>query len=198
VPGSEIDFELWLPTKANWNGKFACVGGGGSLGAIPYKPLARELARGYATVATDNGHHSEAVDVSWALGRPERIVDFGYRAEHTVTQAGKFLTQSFYKTPPKHSYFMGCSQGGHNGLTEAQRFPEDYDGIVAGAPVYDWIGEMTEQAWNVRALRQIPQGAMRKEKLAPLLCRSSKSLCRARWIDRRPARVFVRSRDHQV
>jgi feruloyl esterase len=175
VAGSEIGFELWLPPKEKWNGKFAGVGSGGSLGAIPYKPLAREVARGYATVATDNGHHSKAFDVSWALGRPERIVDFGYRAEHTVTQAGKFLTQAFYKSPPKHSYFIGCSQGGHHGLTEAQRFPEDYDGIVAGAPVYDWIGEMTEQAWNVRALRQIPQGALRKEKLAPLYAAVAKA-----------------------
>jgi feruloyl esterase len=175
VSGSEIGFELWLPPKEKWNGKFAGVGSGGSLGAIPYKPLARELARGYATVATDNGHHSEAFDVSWALGRPDRIVDFGYRALHTVTQAGKFLTRAFYKTPPRHSYFIGCSQGGHHGLTEAQRFPEDYDGIVAGAPVYDWVGEMTGQAWNVRALRKIPQGAIRKEKLAPLYAAVAKA-----------------------
>jgi feruloyl esterase len=175
VAGSEIGFELWLPPRERWNGKFAGVGSGGSLGAIPYEPLARELARGYATVATDNGHHSEAFDVSWALGRPERIVDFGYRAEHIVTQAGKVLTEAFYKTPPSHSYFIGCSQGGHHGLTEAQRFPEDYDGIVAGAPVYDWTGEMTEQAWNVRTLRQIPQGALRKEKLAPLYAAVAKA-----------------------
>jgi hypothetical protein len=168
VPGSEINFELWLPLAEKWNGKFAGVGSGGSLGAIQYRDLARELARGYATVATDNGHRSEAYDVSWALGRPERIVDFGYRAQHLVTEAGKSLTQAFYRVLPKHSYFIGCSQGGHHGLTEAERFPEDYDGIVAGAPVYSWTGEMSGQAWNARALRQTPQGAFPKEKLAPL------------------------------
>ena len=122
------------------------MGSGGSLGTIQYRDLARELARGYATIATDNGHRSEAYDVSWALGRRQRIVDFGYRAEHIVTEAGRVLTKSFYKTPPKHSYFIGCSQGGHHALTEAERFPEDYDGIVAGAPVYRWTGEMSGQA----------------------------------------------------
>ena len=168
VAGSEIQFELWLPPQANWNGKFAGVGSGGSLGTIEYKSLSRMLARGYATVATDNGHRSEAYDVSWALHQPERIIDFGYRAEHTVTLVGKKLAQTFYGRGPQHSYFIGCSQGGHHAFTEAQRFPEDYDGIVAGAPVYSWTKEMTEQAWNVRALRELPDGALRKEKLAIL------------------------------
>jgi hypothetical protein len=166
---SEIHFELWLPSRADWNGKFAGVGSGGSRGAIEYGALWRGLARRYATVATDNGHRSEkGYDVSWALGHPERITDFGYRAQHTVTEAGKALIQQFYGRSPGHSYFIGCSQGGHHGLTEAQRFPEDYDGILAGAPVYSWTNEMAGQAWNVRALRQIPEGALRKEKLTLL------------------------------
>ena len=166
MPESDIRFELWLPPRTNWNGKFEGVGSAASLGAIQYQPLMRALVRGYATVATDNGHQSESgYDVSWAMGQPERIIDFGYRAEHTVTQAAKTLTQRFYGREPRHSYFVGCSQGGHHGLMEAQRFPEDYDGIVAGAPDYSLTGEMAGQAWNVRALQQTTTGALPVQKL---------------------------------
>jgi feruloyl esterase len=167
--GSDIEFELWLPPRTNWNGKFAGVGSGGSTGIIEYRSLSRVLARGYAGVATNSGHHSEySYDVTWAFGQPERVTDFGYRAQHVVTEIGKFLTQQFYGRSPQHSYFIGCSQGGHHALSEAQRFPEDYDGIVAGAPVYSWTNEMAGQAWNVRALRQTPAGSMRQEKLTVL------------------------------
>ena len=163
---SDIQFELWLPPQADWNSKFQGVGSGGSLGAIEYQRIMRGLVRGYATVSTDSGHRStNGSDNSWALRHPERVTDFGYRAQHLVTQAAKTLTQRFYGRAPQHAYFVGCSQGGHHGLMEAQRFPEDYDGIIAGAPVYDWVGEMTEQAWNVRALQQTPAGALSAEKL---------------------------------
>lgn len=102
------------------------------------------------------------------MGHPERILDFGYRAEHVVTQAAKKITEQFYGTAPKYAYFVGCSQGGHHGMMEAQRFPEDYDGIIAGAPVYSWTDEMVDQAWNVHALQHIPSHALSKEKLAVL------------------------------
>lgn len=175
-PKSEIHFELWLPPRAGWNGKFEGVGGGGSVGTILYRDLLRGLMRNYAVVATDNGHTSNLYDVSWAAGHPERVVDFGYRAEHAVTQAAKELTRDFYGRTPQHAYFVGCSQGGHHGLMEAQRFPEDYDGIVAGSPVYNWTDEMVNQAWNARALQQIPAHALLKEKLA-LLAKSVLKVC---------------------
>lgn len=175
-PKSEIHFELWLPPRASWNGKFEGVGAGSSVGAIMYRSLLRGLMRNYAVVATDNGHTSSDDDVSWAAGHPERIVDFGYRAEHVVTQAAKELTRDFYGRAPQYSYFVGCSQGGHHAMTEAQRFPEDYDGIIAGAPVYSWTDEMVDQAWNVRALRQIPSHSLPKEKLA-LLAKSVTRAC---------------------
>jgi len=175
-PKSEIHFELWLPPRASWNGKFEGVGAGSSVGAIMYRSLLRGLMRNYAVVATDNGHTSSDDDVSWAAGHPERIVDFGYRAEHVVTQAAKELTRDFYGRAPQYSYFVGCSQGGHHAMTEAQRFPEDYDGIIAGAPVYSWTDEMVDQAWNVRALRQIPSHSLPKEKLA-LLAKSVTQAC---------------------
>jgi feruloyl esterase len=126
----------------------------------------RALVRGYAAVATDNGHRvADAFDITWALGHPERIADFGYRAEHVATLAGKDLTAKFYARAPAHSYFVGCSQGGHHGLMEAQRFPADYDGIVSGDPVYNWTDEMTGQAWNVRALQHTDNGALPLPKL---------------------------------
>jgi feruloyl esterase len=175
-PKSEIHFELWLPPRASWNGKFEGVGAGGSLGTILYGSLMRGLMRNYAVVATDNGHKSEAFDVSWAAGHPERVVDFGYRAEHVVTQAAKDLAKDFYGRAPQYSYFVGCSQGGHHGMTEAQRFPEDYDGIIAGAPVYSWTDEMVDQAWNARALQQIPSHALSKEKLV-LLAKAVTKAC---------------------
>jgi feruloyl esterase len=163
---SDIQFELWLPPRADWNGKFEAVGSGASRGTIEYQRLMRALLRGYATVSTDSGHESTSgFDVSWALGQHERVIDFGYRAEHTVTQAAKVLTKQFYRRAPRHFYFVGCSQGGHHGLMEAQRFPEDYDGIIAGDPVYSWTGEMTEQLWNVRALQRTPAGALPIQKL---------------------------------
>ena len=166
TPRSDIRFELWLPPRADWNGKFEGVGSGGSLGTIQYRALMRALVRGYATAATDNGHQSDdAYDESWAMGQPERVIDFGYRAEHTVTQAAKTLTEHFYGRAPRRSYFVGCSQGGHHGLMEAQRFPEDYDGILAGAPGYSWTGEMAGQAWNVQALQQTSTGALPPQKL---------------------------------
>jgi pimeloyl-ACP methyl ester carboxylesterase len=169
TPESDIQFELWLPRREDWNGKFEGVGSGGTRGSIEYQPLTGALVRGYATVSTDSGHQSTSgYDVSWAIGQSERVIDFGYRAQHTVTQAARALTEQFYGRAPRHSYFVGCSQGGHHALMEAQRYPEDYDGIVAGAPGYNFTGEMTGQAWNVQALRQVPQGALQKEKLALL------------------------------
>ncbi len=166
TPDSDIGFELWLPARVDWNGKFAAVGSGGSLGAIEHQRLMTVLARGYAAMSTDSGHQSTtSSDVSWALGHPERIADFGYRAEHLATVAAKSLAAQFYGRPPRYAYFIGCSQGGHHGMIEAQRFPQDYDGIIAGAPVYDWVGEMTGQAWNSRFLEHTGTGALSKQKL---------------------------------
>jgi feruloyl esterase len=163
---SDIRFELWLPPRGDWNGKFAAVGSGGSLGAIEHQRIMNVLVRGYAAMSTDSGHESTSgSDESWALDHPERVADFGHRAEHLATVAAKALTARFYGREPQHAYFIGCSQGGHHGMMEAQRFPQDYDGIIAGAPVYDWVGEMTEQAWNARALGQTSAGALSKEKL---------------------------------
>lgn len=166
TPDSDIRFDLWLPPQREWNRKFAGVGSGSSLGVIEHERMMNVLVRGYATMSTNSGHQStNGSDVTWALGHPGRVADFGYRAEHLATLTAKALTAQYYGRDPRHAYFIGCSQGGHHGMMEAQRFPHDYDGIIAGAPVYDWVGEMTEQAWNARALETTPLGALSKEKL---------------------------------
>ncbi|MDQ2842793.1 MAG: tannase/feruloyl esterase family alpha/beta hydrolase, partial [Acidobacteriota bacterium] len=134
---SRIAIEVWLPLT-NWNGKFRGQGNGGFAGALDYRGLAGSLDLGYATAATDAGHQGEAEDASWALHHPEKIVDFGYRAIHETAQIARKVIQSFYGEPPGRAYFDACSDGGREALMEAQRFPEDYDGILAGAPANYW------------------------------------------------------------
>ena len=133
-----IHFEVWLP-EDNWNGKFQGIGNGGMAGSLRYDRLAAALARGYATAATDTGHVTDgAFDATWAFGRPDLVADFGHRALHLVTVNAKAVTEAHYGRPPSWSYFVGCSKGGQQGLMEAQRYPEDYDGIIAGNPAHNW------------------------------------------------------------
>jgi feruloyl esterase len=132
---SEIGIEIWMPAH-RWNGKFEGVGNGGYAGSIPYSAIAPEVSLGYATVGTDTGHvGSSSDDGSFALGHPEKIIDFGYRSIHLMTVIGKQIASTFYGEDANYSYFTGCSTGGRQALMEAQRFPDDYDGIVAGDPV---------------------------------------------------------------
>jgi feruloyl esterase len=136
---SEILFEVWLPLE-NWNGKFAGVGNGGWAGVISYGALAQQLRRGYATASTNTGHQAApGLDMArFAFEKPERLIDFAYRSHHEMALKAKAITEAFYAKPPQHAYFIGCSSGGYEGLMEAQRFPEDYDGIVAGMPANNW------------------------------------------------------------
>jgi feruloyl esterase len=132
---SEIGIEIWMPAH-RWNGKFEGVGNGGYAGSIPYSAIAPGVSLGYATVGTDTGHvGSSSYDGSFALGHPEKIIDFGYRSIHLMTVIGKQIASAFYGEDANHSFFTGCSTGGRQALMEAQRFPDDYDGIVAGDPV---------------------------------------------------------------
>jgi feruloyl esterase len=128
---SDIKIEVWLPA-AGWNGKLQAVGNGGWAGSISYSAMAQALHDGYATSSTDTGH--EGGSGSFALGHPEKVIDFGYRSEHEMTVKAKALVEAFYGSPARMSYWNGCSTGGRQGLKEAQRFPDDYDGIIAGAP----------------------------------------------------------------
>ncbi len=130
----EIEFEVWLAHPDDWNGKHLGVGNGGYAGFINYSGLAHGLRRGYATSSTDTGHTGGPMDASWALGHRQRIVDYGHRAQHLTALATKQIIAAYYETAPRYAYFMGCSNGGQQGLTAAQRYPQDYDGIVSGAP----------------------------------------------------------------
>ncbi|MBN2243922.1 MAG: tannase/feruloyl esterase family alpha/beta hydrolase [Acidobacteria bacterium] len=134
VPDSRIGFEVWLPPAETWNNRFLMTGNPAFEGAIKYQGLASSLARGYATASTDTGHLDPGH--KWAMGHPERLVDWAHRAVHETTVVAKHLIAMFYGKPPRYSYFDGCHNGGRQGLAEAQRYPDDYDGILSGDPAF--------------------------------------------------------------
>ena len=131
---SDIKTEVWMP-MTGWNGKFQQVGNGAFAGSIQYGALKDALERGYAAASTDTGH--TGTGAQWAAGHPEKIIDWGYRSEHLTAVYSKQAIASFYGVGPKLSYFTGCSGGGRMAFQEAQRYPADFDAILAGAPAYD-------------------------------------------------------------
>jgi feruloyl esterase len=172
-----VRFEVWLP-RDRWNGKFQGVGNGANAGAIGYPAMATALRRGYATASTDTGHASaNQRDASWAIGHPELVVDFAYRAIHVTAENAKAITGAFYGSPPQHSYFVACSTGGRQALMEAQRFPDDYDGIVAGAPAANWTRFQTGgHLWVVLALNKEPGRYIPASKL-PAIAKAVNAAC---------------------
>jgi feruloyl esterase len=131
---SDIRAEVWLPI-GHWNGKFEAVGNGDAAGVISYDDMADAMARGFATSSTDTGHVGNSM--AFALGHHEKYVDFGYRALHEMTVKAKAIVTAYYGRPPREAYWNGCSQGGRQGITEAARYPSDYDGVIAGAPAIE-------------------------------------------------------------
>ena len=164
-----VKFEVWLPLQA-WNGKFQGVGNGANAGSIAYPAMAAALRRGYATASTDTGHATtNARDASWAPGHPELVVDFAHRAIHVTADNAKNIVRKFYGEPAARSYFMACSTGGRQALTEAQRYPDDYDGIIAGAPAANWTRFQTGgHLAVVLALNKDPQSYLPAAKLQML------------------------------
>jgi len=150
---SHIEFEVWLPV-AGWNGKYRGLGNGGFAGAIDFGALANSLAFGYAASATDTGHKGGATDAGWALGHPEKVADFGYRAIHETAEKAKELVKTYYSNAPRRSYFSSCSNGGREALMEAQRYPADYDGILAGAPANYWTHLLAGAVADIQALSE--------------------------------------------
>ncbi len=134
-----IRFEVWLPAPQSWNGKLQGVGNGGVAGSIAEGSLATAMARGYAAVSSNLGHDGGPIDFSFAIGHPALVKDWGYRATHEMTVTAKAIITAYYGKPPARSYFTGCSGGGRQGLMEAQRYPADYDGIIAGDPTADFV-----------------------------------------------------------
>jgi tannase/feruloyl esterase len=147
---SPITFEVWMPV-AGWNSKYQQMGNGGWAGSIPTASMVAAIMRGYATAGTDDGHAGGAW-ADWAIGHPEKLVDFGYRAVHETSVQAKAIVAAFYKRDASKSYFFGCSDGGREALMEAQRFPDDFHGIIAGAPANNWTGLMTMALTIERAL----------------------------------------------
>ncbi|HZR25619.1 MAG TPA: tannase/feruloyl esterase family alpha/beta hydrolase [Vicinamibacterales bacterium] len=137
VIGTEIKFQLLLPDE--WNHKFFMGGGGGFVGTVQ-NSAAPTVNEGYATVGTDTGHSGGPVDGKWALNNIERRVNFGYLAVHRTADVAKAIIASYYGSSSTKNYFLGCSRGGGQAMMEAVRYPDDFDGVVAGAPAMDWTG----------------------------------------------------------
>jgi len=134
---SHIEVEVWLPATG-WNGRLLGTGNGGYAGSLSYFRLGEAVNSGYAGASTDTGHKGDSRDSRWAVGHEELQTDFDHRAIHDMTALAKAAIEAFYGKPPAHSYFNACSNGGRQGLMEAERYPADYDGIMAGAPAYHY------------------------------------------------------------
>jgi hypothetical protein len=143
---SDIRFEVWMP--ADWNGKFVGVGNGVWAGSISYFEMVAPLTRGYATAATDDGHQGNPLDAGFAVGHPEKLVDFGHRAPHEMTVAAKAVIDALYGKTPSRSLFASCSTGGRQALMEAYRYPQDYDGISSMAPANPMVPLMVSSLWT--------------------------------------------------
>ena len=148
---SEIKMEVWMPVS-NWNGKYQAVGNGAFNGNINTGAMTTALARGYAVSSTDTGHTGGSA--SFGLGHPEKVTDFGWRAVHETAAASKAIIAAYYGGAPKFSYFNGCSAGGRQAMQEAQRFPADFNGIIAGAPGLDWTGRAASAVRIAQRLEQ--------------------------------------------
>jgi hypothetical protein len=158
VPDSEIKIEVWLPGEG-WNGKLVGVGNGGFSGDIPHFMMGTPLQAGYAVAATNTGHDGGPADASFAVGHPEKLTDYGWRAVHELTVKAKAIISAHYGRGPRLAYWTGCSGGGRQGLKEAQRFPEDYDGIISGAlgAAGEYVGCTEATGRDERLLDHFPE-----------------------------------------
>ena len=172
---SDIKLEVWLPTSS-WNGKLEGLGNGGFAGLIDTHSMGKAVKAGYAATATDTGHAGSPIDAAWALGHPEKVIDFGHRGIHEMTHVAKALAQAYYGKPAQHSYFAGCSDGGREALMEAQRYPEDYDGILAGAPANNWTPLLSTAAYDTQVLTLDPASFVPPPKI-PIIAAAVNAAC---------------------
>jgi feruloyl esterase len=159
---SDIKVEVWMPTSG-WTGRFVGVGNGGFGGVISYPAMASALRQSAATASTDTGHSSAGG--AFGMGHPEKITDWASRSTHLMTETAKSIVQAFYDARPRYSYFSGCSTGGHQGLSEAQRYPTDYDGILAGAHGANRTRLHASFLWTYAAARKDPASTLPPAKL---------------------------------
>ena len=160
---SDIRVEVWLP-QAGWNHKLQASGNGGLGGAIPYPALAASVKAGYAAVGTDTGHVGGNAD--FVAGHPEKLVDFGYRAIHEMTVTAKTVVTAHYDAHPSRAYFNSCSTGGRQALIEAQRYPDDFDGIVAGDPSWDQMRLYAARVWLNTYVNRTPAAVIPREQVS--------------------------------
>ncbi|HEV2401696.1 MAG TPA: tannase/feruloyl esterase family alpha/beta hydrolase [Candidatus Sulfotelmatobacter sp.] len=172
---SDIKIEIWLPASG-WNGKLQGIGNGGFAGLIDEMQLATSLKHGYASTATDTGHTGSPIDATWAIGHPEKVIDFGHRGIHEMTRVAKAVVQAYYSKAAQHAYFAGCSDGGREALMEAQRYPEDYDGILAGAPANNWTPLLTTAVYDTQALTVDPASFIPQLKI-PAIAEAVNAAC---------------------
>ena len=172
---SDIKMEVWMPSSG-WNGMLMGRGNGGFAGSIHYSEMSYGVRNGYATVSTDTGHTGDSSNADWAMGHPEKIIDFGYRAIHEMTVKAKLIVNAFYAKSPQYSYFDSCSNGGRQALMEAQRFPKDYNGIIAGAPANNWTHDVAGFMWNMQAMYANPASQIPPSKL-PLINSAFSNAC---------------------
>lgn len=161
TPQSYIRIEVWLP-QGWWNGRFVGTGNGGGAGVINYNTLASGIRHSYAVANTDMG---TSPHVDSLINKPERWVDFGYRATHEMTVAAKAVIEKYYRRPPRHSYFVGCSTGGQQALMTAQRYPADYNGILVGAPANNRTHLHSMILWNYRTLNENPENQFDRQQV---------------------------------
>jgi feruloyl esterase len=173
---SEIHFEVWIPAGRSWNGNYLQLGNGGFAGRVPVADLIEGVRRGYAVAGTDDGHESaDGADAKWALGHPEKVRDFGYRALKVTHDAALRITATYAGSKVRTAYFKGCSDGGREALMVAQRYPEDFTGVLAGAPAADWTALM-EGAAALSRRQQDPKARIPKSKL-PILQSAALAAC---------------------
>ncbi|HXC94067.1 MAG TPA: tannase/feruloyl esterase family alpha/beta hydrolase [Edaphobacter sp.] len=178
VKDSLIGFEVWMPVTG-WNHRLMAVGNGGFSGAPWVRFMGGALRNGYATAGTDTGHKGEVGDASFALGHPEKVVDFGYRSVHQTTLKAKAIIEAFYGALATKAYWDGCSSGGKEGLMEAQRYPADYDGIIAGAPANNWERLSASGVWIGQATHATAASYLPHDKLV-ILHEAALNACGAR------------------
>ena len=175
---SDIKIEVWLPLEG-WNGKLQGRGNGGFAGEIDDFSLALRSTKDMPSPQPTPGHAASGTDARWAIGHPEKVTDFGYRAIHEMTQDAKLVVKQFYgKHPLQHAYFASCSNGGRQALMEAQRFPADYDGIIAGAPANYWTHLLTSAIWQMQATMLIRRVTFRRRSCRRLQRRSMRRATR--------------------
>jgi feruloyl esterase len=167
VADSSIQIEVWMPLSAAWNGSLQSVGNGAWAGSISYPAMATALADGYATASTDTGH-PDGNSANFVPGHPEKVIDFAYRAVHQMTVTAKAIIEANYGRRPMRSYFNGCSTGGRQALVEVQKYPNDYDGVIAGAPANYTTHLQGAQVWTTAVVNRDPASNIPAAKYALL------------------------------